>query len=156
MSFLFIEIILLSLMNVYINNTWKIMRIFIISKFKILPLMLDIDLWILSMSSRMGGSSNEETFQQEFDTNDLVSWIFIRASCIFFSFFFKDPSRKLGSCKLTSLYSSFLLGPTSWSSSGDGEVDVVSYSTAIRYSFSCLLEIWLEATFWNMIFISPT
>ena len=49
-----------------------------------LPSMLHIALWIFSMSSRKDGFSNEEIFQQEFDTNDLVSCSILRDSWILF------------------------------------------------------------------------
>ena len=43
----------------------------------------------------------------------------------------------------------------SGSSCGDGEVYLVSYSTATRYTFSHLMEVWVPSTLSKFISMSP-
>ena len=116
-----------------------------------LPLMLHISLWIFSMYSRKDGSSNEETFQQQFYSNSLVSWSMLSSLWIFLSLIFKDLSMKDDSWEWTSSSYFFLIWSTSWSWSGDGEDNISSCLSDTRSSYSCLWEFCLSKTFSNMI-----
>ena len=70
--------------------------------------------------------------------NARVSWSILRASWISLSLIFKDPSMKDGSWDWTSSSFFYLIWSNSWSSSGDGELDLGYSLYVTRYSYSFL------------------